>query len=200
MAHHMLDTPRTEAVDRTRATVNLDFSEMPSFMPPGGADDLVKAMNSRGPGNRHISLATPSARAPLAARRNPPAKAEFTPLLQSAAKNRLAMRQGAGAGAAKEGGARGVDTPAVLRAGYHFSSPALPEASVLLESEITSVDQTPVPIAESSIAMSTPIPILPKKGELGLANGDGANLLTLKEQEAVSQLNRRVARHSDFGY
>jgi chromosome segregation ATPase len=185
MAHHMLDTPRTEAADRTRATLNLDFSEMPSFMPPPGADDLVRAMNSRAHGTnpiaRHASLATPSARAPLAARRNPPARAEFTPLLQSAAKNRLLQRQ------QQEG--KGVATPAALKAGYRMSSPALPEASVLLDSEIASMDQTPVALAESSIAMSTPIPMMPKRGELGLG-GDGANLLTLREQEAVSCCSR----------
>jgi hypothetical protein len=190
MAHHMLDTPRTEAADRTRATLNLDFSEMPSFMPPPGADDLVRAMNSRAHGNnptaRHASLATPSVRAPLAARRNPPAKAEFTPLLQSAAKNRLLQRQ-------QQTARGGVNTPAALKPGYRMSSPALPEASVLLDSEIGSVDQTPMPIAESSIAMSTPIPMMPKRGELGLG-GDGANLLTLKEQEAVSWLPRVLTR------
>jgi hypothetical protein len=189
MAHHMLDTPRTEAADRTRATLNLDFSEMPSFMPPPGADDLVRAMNSRAHGNnpnaRHVSLATPSVRAPLAARRNPPAKAEFTPLLQSAAKNRLLQRQQQAA----QGTVRGISTPAALKPGYRMSSPALPEASVLLDSEIASVDQTPMPIAESSIAMSTPIPMMPKRGELGLG-GDGANLLTLKEQEVVGWLLR----------
>jgi hypothetical protein len=185
MAHHMLDTPRTEAADRTRATLNLDFSEMPSFMPPPGADDLVRAMNARSHGNnpaagRHASLATPSARAPLAARRNPPARAEFTPLLQSAAKHRLLQRQTQ----TQTQAARGIATPAALRPGYHMSSPALPEASVLMDSEAASVDQTPMPIAESSIAMSTPIPMMPKRGELGLGT-DGANLLTLKEQEAV---------------
>jgi hypothetical protein len=48
------------------------------------------------------------------------------------------------------------------------------------------MDQTPMPI-QSSSSFSTPIPALPQRGELGLGANNG-NLLTLKEQEAVSNL------------
>jgi hypothetical protein len=181
MAHHYIETPRTEAVDRTRYTIpDVSFSEMPSFNAPPGADDLLKAMRG-GNSARPTTFATPSARVPLANRRNPPAaKPEFTPLLHSATRNRMTQGMGAKENAGK------LNTPAGLKAGYIPSSPHLPEAS-MLDSQLTTEDHTPMPMAESSSAMSTPIPVLPRRGELGMG-GDGGNVLTLREQEAVSEI------------
>lgn len=83
----------------------------------------------------------------------------------------------------------GPITPAALKAGFQLSSPALPEQSMLGDSQLTSMDQTPMPIAHSSSSLSTPMPALPQRGELGLASN--GNLLTLKEQEAkLEQLDK----------
>jgi hypothetical protein len=79
----------------------------------------------------------------------------------------------------------GLATPAALKPDFRLSSPMLPEHSILGESESVSVDQTPIPLPESSSSMSTPLPALPRRGEMGLGANNG-NLLTLKEQEAVS--------------
>ena len=180
MAHQFLNTPQTEAVDRTKYSMNLDFSEMPSFLPPNGDDDLVTALKSGR--SKYLPARTPAARVPLLGRPNPPAKQEFTPLLKSATKNQMFMH------GHKEKDSPHLSTPAALKADYKFSSPVLPEQSILGMSESMSVDQTPMPLPESSSAMSTPIPELPKRGELGLGANSG-NLLTLKEQEAVSDMS-----------
>jgi hypothetical protein len=174
MAYFANDTPRTVPRDRTLAEID-DFSEMNSFAPPPGADNLLNIMANRG--RKPNTLSTPSARNPLAQLRNPNAKPEFTPLLKSALKNGNRNRNLL----TKDNPIR---TPAALKPGYYFSSPHLPEASILGESEITT-DDTPIPVPESSSVMSTPIPRLPRRGEMGM-NGDGGNVLTLREQEAVS--------------
>jgi hypothetical protein len=171
MAHHFIESPdRTEVGDRTRFTT-LEFSEMPSFQAPAGNDDLLKAVRNQKP----IAFATPSARAPLAGRnRNAQAKNEFTPLLKSAARNRMVMRDGE----SKEN--HGIATPAALKPGYRFSSPMVPEASSLVDSSMVS-EHTPMVPTDSSSMASTPM-ALPHRGDMG---GDG-NVLTLREQEAVS--------------
>jgi hypothetical protein len=171
MAHYF-NTPQTEAVDRTRATF-LDFSELPSFAAPAGDDDLVKTMREGKPNTKYAPLRTPSARVPLAGRPNPPVKPEFTPILKSA------MRQAMTSQARDR--FQPSTTPAPSKVLFPFSSPALPERSILGESEMNSIDQTPMPMGSSS-SMGTPLPNLPGRGELGSNNG---NLLTLKEQEAV---------------
>jgi hypothetical protein len=180
---HFLNTPHTDAGGRTLG--NIDFSEMPSFHEPTGADDLLK--NVRGGNSKYAPLRTPSVRAPLAGRPNPPAKQEFTPLLKSATRNQLLMR---GRKFQENGG---LATPAALKPNFQMSSPALPEQSILGESEATSVDQTPMPLPQSSSSVSTPMPALPQRGELGLANG--GNLLTLKEQEAVRSWDFDLFEH-----
>ena len=177
MAHHYIETPRTEIGDRTRYT-NPDFSELPSFQAPAGGDDLFKAIRGQ---KAFASINTPTARAPLAQRRNAQTKQEFTPLLHSAAKNRFRMRS-------QEDKENGLRTPAALKPGYQFSSPNIPDASQLSESGVDSSETPMVPV-DSSSAMSTPIATLPQRGEMGL---DGGNVLTLKEQEAVGRF--RVVR------
>lgn len=171
-----IDTPRTDARDRTIA--NMDFSEMPSFHAPAGADDLLNAMKTAPNATRKThTFATPSAR--TGGRRAPVTKPEFTPLLHSAVRNRQSRQMLGGE----------LETPAALKAGYRFSSPALPEASMMGgDSMVSDTDETPIPIPNSSSsAMGTPLPQMPRKGDLGL-NGDGGNVLTLKEQEEVCQI------------
>jgi hypothetical protein len=167
-----IDTPRTDAKERTFAQI--DFSEIPSFMAPPGADDLVNHMRAQNGNRRAHTLATPSTRA--GGRRAPATKPEFTPLLHSAVRNRQTRQMLGGK----------LETPAALKNGYRFSSPALPEGSMLGgDSMMSSTDETPIPVPDSSSsAMGTPMPRLPRRGEMGM-DGDGGNVLTLKEQEEV---------------
>ena len=166
---HFVDTPRTDAVDRTRFTIP-DLSELPSFQAPAGKDDLMKAVRNQG--NRQHVFATPSARAPLASRhRQMPNKNEFTPLLKSATKNRMMLGR-----EEKENGV--MATPAALKPGFQLSSPNVPEASSIDNSSMIS-DRTPVAdVNSSSFENSTPMAL--PKGQL-----DNGNVLTLREQEAV---------------
>jgi hypothetical protein len=166
---HFVETPRTDAVDRTRFTIP-DLSEYPSFVAPAGKDNLLNAVKN--PQARN-TFATPSARAPLASRsRNAQARNEFTPLLHSATKNRMAMRGRDG----KENG--GLATPAALKAGFQLDSPGVPDASSMDNSSMIS-DRTPMPeVNSSSFENSTPMAM--PKGQL-----DSGNVLTLREQEAV---------------
>lgn len=155
--------------DRTRLTA-LDLSEMPSFTAPAGKDDLLKAVRNQ----QATGFATP--RAPLAGRnRNAQTKNEFTPLLKSAARNRAVMRDAE----SKEN--HGLTTPAALKAGYRFSSPMVPEASVVDSSMLS--EHTPLVPTDSSSMDNTPIALPNNRGEMG----DG-NVLTLREQEAVSYI------------
>jgi hypothetical protein len=171
MAPPFVNTPRTD-VNETLISPAKRFgfdSEIASFVAPTNGDQLYTNNGGRG------AFMTPGGRAPLARRRNLNAKPEFTPLLKSAAKNRM-FRDGIG----KEN--PDVDSSR-LKMSVTASSPAFPDHSEMVDSSsLTNMDHTPV-IHESSSSMSTPIPALPQKGELGL-NGDG-NILTLKEQEAV---------------
>lgn len=167
---HFVETPRTEAIDRTRYTIP-DYSEIASFHAPAGKDDLLKAV--RNPQSK-AAFTTPSARVPLAGRsRNAQTKNEFTPLLHSATKNRMAMR----GKEEKENGA--LATPIALKPGFQLSSPGVPDASSMDNSSMIS-DRTPVPdVNSSSFENSTPMAM--PKGQL-----DSGNVLTLREQEAVS--------------
>jgi hypothetical protein len=173
MAPPYLNTPRTD-VNETMLSPDKQIgfdSEIASFIAPPNADQVYAAGGSR-------AFMTPGGRAPLARRRNLNAKPEFTPLLKSAAKNRMFRDRDA-----KEN--PDMETPAAskLRRSVLASSPAFPDNSVMVDSSISGMDHTPV-IHESSSSMSTPIPAMPRRGELDLGNGDG-NVLTLKEQEAV---------------
>jgi hypothetical protein len=177
MAHHFVATPRTDAGDQTRID-GPSLSELPSFHAPPGADNLLNAVRN----SRSTAFATPSARVPLAGRsRNAQTRNEFTPLLKSAAKNRLMKRDYEG----KENHG-GLVTPVALKPGYNFSSPNIPDASSMMDTSM-SEDHTPLGLVDSSSAMSTPV-ALPKRGEMGMG-GDGGNVLTLREQEAVSTLH-----------
>lgn len=159
---------------------DLDFSIEPSFQSPSkDRNDLLKQMR----GARGTGLRTPRSRAVLGDVRNPPAQNEFTPLLKSATRNRKIRRDGE----LKDGGT--VGTPATLKAGYKSESPALPEASALYgEHSLSSVmdpDGTSIPLEASSSALSTPRPTFSQRGDGVL---EGGNMITLREQEAVSNI------------
>jgi len=180
MAHHFIDTPRTDAADRTRfdttiGDVSFGVAE-PSFVPLDGRDDLFKVVRST---SGATTLTTP--RIPLTSKRNvPQSRQEFTPLLRSATKNAMRVRGIED----KENNYGKLRTPAALRPGFRLSSPIIPEASEFgssgLHSNDNDGDKTPMApgIESSSIDISTP-QALPK-GDLGM---DGGNMLTLKEQE-----------------
>lgn len=168
MAHNLLETPRTEVGDMTRFTTNdLSFSREDSFQAPAGRDNLFKQMS-----------ATRTPRNPLAAIR-PNARNEFTPMLKSATANRTRQVNGLLDGK--------LTTPAAMKPGFQVSNTPLPEAStfdIQSSSFADSIDgRTPVPDPSSS-AMSTPM-ALPRRAEGEMDAGNG-NVLTLREQEAVS--------------
>ena len=191
-----LDTPRTEVDQASITQADIDFSIEPTFHSPskGGSHDLLDQIR----GNRPQPLRTPSARHALAALRQPAAKNEFTPLLKSAARNRarqhIGVQENGYATNQPKFNANGkLMTPAALKPGYKFdNSPALPEASVYDAMNSSSmgdsgVDATPVPPVVSSSTMSTPLALPRRDGEGAL---DGGNMLTLREQEAVSYRQR----------
>lgn len=189
MAAPYIETPRTELGDQTRlGETHLDFSMEPSFVSPSKSKhDLISQMRGGSSGRNSGVVSTPFSRHPLASRNANAAKNEFTPLLKSAARNRvIASAAREGFGLVDNGRIR---TPAVLKPGYKFQdSPALPEASTIYDahtasdSEITGAGTPGPPVASSSMDLSTPM-ALAKRGEGGL---DGGNMLTLREQEAVS--------------
>ncbi|KAI9822425.1 MAG: hypothetical protein M1827_000144 [Pycnora praestabilis] len=189
MAFPMIDTPHTEAGNATHLTHagDFDFSMENSFQSPSkDNNDLIKQMqNSR----KGINLKTPRSRAPFGDRRNllaPPAHGEFTPLLKSVTKSNLLRQQSNG----KENGI--PHTPAFLKPGYkNADSPALPaESSGIYGGDNTGSsfegedgESTPVPQVASSSAASTPLAMLPRRDGGGGVLTDGANVMTLREQE-----------------
>lgn len=161
-------TPQTEIADTTRMD-GVSFSMEESFQAPAGRDELFKRMSgARTPRN------------PLATLRNTNARTEFTPMLKSATANRTRQANGLLNGK--------ITTPAALKPGFNMSNTPLPEASTIdvqSSSFAESVDgRTPIPADVSSSVMSTPI-AFPRRAEGELDNGNG-NVLTLREQEAVS--------------
>lgn len=189
------DTPGTEAGDLTRFTAaDMTFSMEQPFLSPSKdpQNDLVRQMKGRGGNN---TVKTPRGRNSLVDRKNGPARNEFTPLLKSAAHNRFRAYNQA---EDKENdddmlhsilSGRAPATPAYLKPGYREgATPGLPTNSSIIDDELTGSSQgegTPMPpaVASSSI-MSTPIPVLPQRGHGGPL--DHGNILTLRDQEAVS--------------
>lgn len=193
MAEHYIDTPRTDAGNATFMNNghNLeDFSIENSFQAPlKDQNDLIKQVRSN---RRGLDLKTPRNRALFQAA---PGRREFTPLMKSVTKQNL-LRKG------QENGV--LNTPAFLKPGYKSAvdSPALPavESSAMYGNETESSmggsdAATPVPQIPSSSAQSTPLATLPKRDGGGLL-ADGANMMTLKEQENASTFNwvRRLSR------
>jgi len=167
-----LDTPRTDHGEASRfSAVDVDFTEMPSFQAPLGRDNIFKPTGgARTPRN------------PLATLRNPAAN-EFTPMLKSATANRTRQVNGLLKG--------GLTTPAAMKPGFEIGGTPLPEISTTNAlsssfSESGMGSQTPMPHADSS-EMSTPM-AFPRRAEGELDKGNG-NVMTLREQEAVSQLS-----------
>ena len=177
-------TPQTTG-DATQFTGGIErLSPEKSFFAPAHKQDLIAQMrNARHDGN---SLRTPRAgsRQPLQLLPNGP-KAEFTPLLKSAAKNNMAKRMSARR-------TNGVETPAHLKSGYvGGGTPALPrldEDSQLNEGNLSSSALNNSSFAAhphdiSSSAKSTPLAQLPSRNNGGVVN-DG-NMMTLREQENI---------------
>lgn len=207
MAYNYIDTPRTDAGDRTHLTAaNISFSEVQGYPSPSKdpANNLVGQMRSR---NGAHALKTPRARSALAGLRAG-GKNEFTPLLKSAAHNRFRTTAHSPHKYSRDGKENGTDdlvnsmlatstnqapqTPAYLKAGYRESgrTPRLPVDSSMLDGDVSRSSLSggktpgPPPPISSSTLMSTPIPELPARGEQG--RGEKGNVLTLREQEAVS--------------
>jgi hypothetical protein len=179
-----IDTPQTDAGNATYlAGPNMPLEG--SFISPvKKQDDLMHQMRNR----RGHGIQTPGMRPPLRNRDNLQTRAEeFTPLLKSAPKR----------GAVPAGNKRASQphTPAFLKDGYRAKdSPGLnrPESSLIYADESGSYldgrdDRTPLPQPASSSVQSTPLAVLPKNGE-GPVVADGANALSLREQEAVRSL------------
>lgn len=181
MAFQFLDTPRTEIGDQTRLG-ELDLTTGTSIPSPSkeSNDLLAQIRGMRGP-----SITTPRARPPFGDRRNHSNKNEFTPLLKSAARNNLRK-----SGAYDKENSR-LQTPLGLKGGWGADSPGIGlNSSVMLEEHTESSagiggdgSRTPQVPGTSSSAVSTPMAILPQRGEGPLDHG--RNLATLREQEAV---------------
>lgn len=183
MVFTIIDTPRTEVGDQTRMSGfnDLDLSTQQSMPSPSkDGNDLLKQIR----GMRPSSTQTPLGRLPFGDRRNLPSKAEFTPLLKSAARNNHRRSNGE-----RNENARLSETPTVFRRPPGVDSPALPfNSSVMLEdntgSEHFDADGPSLapPITSSSIAST---PIAPSHRGDGPLDARG-NVATLREQEAVS--------------
>ncbi|KAI9707534.1 MAG: hypothetical protein M1836_000495 [Candelina mexicana] len=179
-----IETPRTEVGNVTYMSRLADLSVAESFhSPSNGQNDLLKQIQGN---KRGSNFRTPSSRAPFADRRNVTttrAQGEFTPLMKSTTKANM-RRQGS------ERRTGMPQTPGVLKPGYRGEeSPALPENSRISEENTgnsfgTEDSQgTPVPQIPSSSVASTPLAVLPRRDYRGSVLTEGANVLTLKEQE-----------------
>lgn len=181
MVFTIIDTPRTEVGDQTCMSGfnDLDLSTQQSIPSPSkDGNDLLRQIR----GMRPSVARTPLPRVPFGDRRNLPSKAEFTPLLKSAARNNRRLN-----GDSKDN-AHPIRTPAVLRGTLAADSPALPFNSSVMIDEHTGSDQhdvdgpSIVPPMTSSSLLSTPI--APARRGDGPLDARG-NLATLREQEAV---------------
>jgi chromosome segregation ATPase len=180
-----LDTPRTNVGDATYLhQPDFDISQEQSFQSPSKDNNniLQQLQNGRRGG---INLKTPRRGAALQDRRNAPTSlgaGEFTPLLKSATRN-SALRYG------KENGV--PRTPAFLRPGgldnvAEELSPVPALGSSMYGDDTRNgsyMAQTPMPHIDSSAA-STPMVLLPRRGEAPGVLQDG-NQLSLREQENV---------------
>lgn len=176
MAHNYLSSPSRTEIDLSRTR---DFELSPaekSFYPPEGRDGLFSTKFNN-------AAQTPRNRNNIAQLKNANAQNEFTPLMKSAVANRTRQVNGFANGK--------LATPAGLKADYHNEmTPGLPEASTFdAQSSFSEVTQVP---HQSSSIMSTPV-ALPRRGE-GEIDGQNGNVLTLREQEAVSSLHLDCAQ------
>ncbi|PGH12397.1 hypothetical protein AJ79_04345 [Helicocarpus griseus UAMH5409] len=203
MAKPYIDTPRTEVDANATYLTNgfrsahrnnlsaLDSVEN-SFVSPSKDHDLIKGLGTgRSRKRADMSLKTPKAgsrsnptRSAFRDRRNlptvPPAKGEFTPMLNSATRNNWLGHNNSTRRRS------GQETPAIIRDGSRSNrnTPGLTNMTGYGD-ESTNMDggPTPVPQMASSSAQSTPLPALP--GRNGNVVGNGQNMMTLREQENV---------------
>ncbi len=181
-----IDTPRTEVGNGTYLSRLGDLSVAESFhSPSNGQNDLLKQINGN---KRGTNFKTPSSRAPFADRRNvitAKARGEFTPLMKSTTKANMRKQN-------SEQYPGMPQTPGILKPGYQGEdSPALPENSRISEENTGSSfgtednEGTPMPQMPSSSVASTPLAVLPRRDYRGGVLTEGANVLTLREQEQV---------------
>lgn len=204
-----VDTPRTEVdgnsthlTNGQRSSTRQNVSALSvenSFQAPDKDRNLLTELeNARTKKQGRVSLRTPRPGADSRTTKNKnenkngsaasASKGEFTPLMKSVTKGnvlRTADRR------AKNGG-----TPAYPKGGEN--TPGLPNIDETGLYEHGSNDEdnevTPVPDVASSSAQSTPLPVLPGRGN-GVVE-DGQNMMTLKEQENVPLLSPKVlSRH-----
>jgi chromosome segregation ATPase len=174
-----LDTPRTNVGDATYLSRQPDFdiSQEASFQSPGKDNNLLQQLRNGRSGR--INLSTPRGRAPFADRINLPAGiggAEFTPMLKSATRN--SARRGYG----KENGAVPA-TPALDRIEEDLTPIPSMDTSVYTSRNMSYMDNT-LPQVDSSSTASTPMVMLPRRGDGSGPLHDG-NQLSLREQENV---------------
>jgi hypothetical protein len=183
-----------------------------SFQSPSKDEDIVRSLERRRQQQQRRrssaavnNLSTPRAagtatgstrtiRHALDDRRNLPAiappKGEFTPMMQSVARNNL-MKDFTITTSRANGGV--PKTPAYLKDGYRSNgnTPGLPTmdmTDIYEEGATASMamdDVTPLPQVASSSPQSTPLPRLQRRDGTGAVISDGQNMLTLKEQEQV---------------
>ena len=193
-----IETPHTAADDSylTNGVGRLDeLSPEKSFASPSKGRDLLHGIRS----GRGLSLKTPRAggRDPLRLIPNGGIpKGEFTPLMMSVTKKNHIRRTSARM--------RGAQTPSFItqNSSNNEATPALPrlgDNSHIYDERTSSsagdgANETPMPQAVSSSAQSTPLAQLPgRDGREGVV-GDG-NMMTLREQENVSQRIKSPSRH-----
>ncbi|KAL0939468.1 spindle-pole body protein [Colletotrichum truncatum] len=173
-----LDTPRTNIGDATYLSRQPDFdiSQEASFQSPAKDNNLLHQLRNGRSGG--IKIRTPRGRAPFMDRKNLPAGlggAEFTPMLKSATRNNA--RRGFG----KENGAV-LNTPA-LNKGVEEMTP-IPNIDTSMYHSRSFVDRTPLPEVDSTSTASTPLVVLPRRGD-GKGPLQDGNQLSLREQESV---------------
>ncbi|TDZ28984.1 Spindle pole body protein pcp1 [Colletotrichum spinosum] len=173
-----LDTPRTHVGDATYLSRQPDFdmSQEASFQSPAKDDNLLQQLRNGRSGG--INLRTPRGRAPFMDRKNLPAGlggAEFTPMLKSA------TRSSARCGLGKENGAV-PNTPSVNKMDDDMTP--IPNIDTSMYHSRSFVDRTSLPEVDSTSTASTPLVVLPRRGD-GKGPLQDGNQLSLREQENV---------------
>ncbi|KAL1959797.1 hypothetical protein VTO42DRAFT_942 [Malbranchea cinnamomea] len=191
MTFPYIDTPRTELDGNAthlsngpRSTTRHNLSALSienSFQAPDKDRNLLQEFeNVRTQKTRGLSSRTPrvgqSSRSSQGNRQSlsgaATSKGEFTPLLKSVTKSNLLRTA--------DRRARTRETPSYRRTSglSNIDEMDVDEDSSMDEDN----DATPVPQVASSSVQSTPLPVLPRRGNNEVV-GDGQNMMTLREQE-----------------
>lgn len=196
-ARNYIDTPQT-AADNSYLTNGLggldDVSPEKSFASPSKGRDLIQGLRN----GRGLSLKTPhaGARDPLRLLPNGGGqKGEFTPLMMSVTKKNHLQRTNKKKSGAPSPSFLGENS---ILNGMTAALPRPGDNSRFYDEGTNSsagdvANETPIPQNVSSSAQSTPLAQLPgRDGGAGVV-GDG-NMMTLREQENVSQTMKRASR------